>query len=318
MSYPWHGRMGPRREISPTGPCTFDSIKATPMQQPIPLPLGLNPEQLTHYQQVFNLSYHLNYLEVCRQRIPLQGLDVLEVGGAMPASLVIDQLGCNSWTGVEAPSYDEELGEANQFHRNSGDHDHQQRHGGRYRHLYLNIEEIPQDHYGQYDLIFSIACFEHIARLPLALEVMHRCLRPGGKLFTMHSPIWSAFDGHHLPVGIPERFDRNDPARKQIFGPWGHLLQTRQQTYQDISTRFDREFAEEIIYYTYNSNHINRYFSEDYPYFFQLSQFKVLEHYITFEFNTSKEIQQALEKRFSGYTQFSNNGILAVLQRKLG
>lgn len=87
------------------------------------MPLGLNPEQLAHYQQVLNLSYHLNYPEVRRQRIPLQGLDVLEVGGAIPASLVIDQLGCNSWTGVEVPSYDKGLGEANQFYRNSGDRD---------------------------------------------------------------------------------------------------------------------------------------------------------------------------------------------------
>jgi len=288
------------------------------MQHSSPLPLGLNPEQLAHYQKVFNLSYHLNYLEVCRQRIPLQGLDVLEVGGAMPASLVIDYLGCNSWTSVEAPSYDEELGEANQFHRNAGDFDQQQRHQGRYQHLDLDIEDIPQDHYGQYDLIFSIACFEHISRLPLALEVMHRCLRSGGKLFTMHSPIWSAFDGHHLPVGIPERFDRNDPVRNQIFAPWGHLLQTRQQTYQDIFNRFDREFAEEIIYYTYNSGHINRYFSEDYLSVFQASTFDVVEHQITFPFDTDVAVQQVLEQLYPGYAQFGNNGVLAVLQRSGG
>jgi len=66
------------------------------MQQPSTFPLGLNPEQLAHYQQTFNLSYHLNYLEVCRHRIPLQGLDVLEVGGTMPASLVTEQL---YWSG---------------------------------------------------------------------------------------------------------------------------------------------------------------------------------------------------------------------------
>jgi len=285
------------------------------MQQQSPPPLLLSSEQLAHYQQEFKLSYHLNYLEVCRQRISLQGLDVLEVGGAMPASLVIDHLGCNSWTGVEAPGYDEELGVANQFHRNAGDRDQQQLHQGRYRHIYRNIEDIESDHFGQYDLIFSIACFEHIARLPLALEVMHRCLRPGGKLFTMHSPIWSAFDGHHLPIGIPERFDCDDSAREQIFGPWGHLLQTRKQTYEDILKRFDRDFAEEIIYYAYNSNHINRYFSEDYLSAFQVSSFAVVEHQITFPCNPSPSLQQALEQRYPGYAQFGNNGILALLQR---
>jgi len=64
---------------------------------------------------MFNLSYHQNYLEVCSLRISLVGIDVLKVGGPMAASLVIDQHGCNSWTGVEAPSYDKELGEATSF-----------------------------------------------------------------------------------------------------------------------------------------------------------------------------------------------------------
>lgn len=289
------------------------------MQQSTPIPLALNPEQLAHYQQHFKLSdYHLNYLEVCNQIVSLRGLDVLEVGGAMPASLVIEHLGCNSWTGVEAPSYDKELGEANQFHRTLDEPDQQLIYGGRYRHLYLNIEDIPQDHFGQYDLIFSIACFEHIVRLPLALEVMHRCLRPSGKLFTMHSPIWSAHNGHHLPVGIPERFDLRDPLRQQIFVPWGHLLQTRQQTYQDILKRFDRDFAEEIVYYTYNSNHINRYFSEDYLCMFEASSLHVVKYMITFPMDPSHALQQALEQRWPGYTHFGNNGVLCVLQRSAG
>ena len=112
----------------------------------------------------------------------------------------------------------------------------------------------------------------------------------------------------------PERFDRNDPDRKQIIGNWGYLLQTRKQTYQDIKTRFDREFAEEIIYYTYNSSHINRYFSKDCLSVFQASSFEVVEHQITFPFNPTTAIQQALERRWPGYTQFGNSGVLAVLQ----
>ena len=114
--------------------------------------LGLNDSQLAHFQQAFKLSYHLNYLQVCQQLVPLRGRDVLEVGGALPASLVIDHLGCNSWTGVETPAYDDELGEANQIHRNRLDQ--QQAHSGRYSHLYLDIESISEDHYGKYDLIF--------------------------------------------------------------------------------------------------------------------------------------------------------------------
>jgi SAM-dependent methyltransferase len=279
--------------------------------------LGLSEAQQQQYQQVFKLSYHLNYLHICQQHIPLRGLDVLEVRWALPVPLVIDHLGCNSWTDVEAPAYDRELGNANQFHRNAGDHDHQQAHASRYRHLYLDIEEIPQEHYGPYDLIFSIACFEHIHRLPQALQVMHRCLRPGGNLFTMHSPIWSAFDGHHLPIGIPERFDQVNPQQVYVFEPWGHLLNRGLQAFQNLAARFDCEFAEEVICYTHNSDHVNRYFSEDYLLAFQASSFVVDHCQLIFPFRLPVDIQQALERRHPGYVQFPNNGILALLSKSL-
>jgi SAM-dependent methyltransferase len=279
------------------------------------MPLNLSQEQEKNLREHFQLSYHITYLDVCSRKIPLRGLDVLEIGGALPASLVIDHLGCNSWTAVEAPSYDEELGEANQFHRNLAEKQRLLEIGVRYRHFYCNAEDLGEDHQNQYDLIFSIACFEHINRLPLALERMLQYLKPGGRLFTMHSPIWSAFDGHHLPVGIPDRFDSQLPHQSYIFRPWGHLLQSRSQTYIDIRNRFDAPFAEEVIYNTYNSNHINRYFSEDYRVIFDDSEFDIVEYQLTFPRYPSPELQAVLESRFLGYTQFGNNGIYAILQK---
>lgn len=276
--------------------------------------LGLDEQQLHHFQQTFKLSYHLNYLQACQQFIPLRGLDVLEVGGALPASLVIDHLNCNSWTAVEAPAYDRELGAANQFHRNLHDQKHQQKHAASYRHLYLDIEAIPEEHYGQYDLIFSIACFEHIHRLPQALRVMHHCLKPGGHLFTMHSPIWSAFDGHHLPIGIPARFKGSQGTQDLVFRPWEHLLLTRPQAFKTSQSRFDTELAEEVIYYTYNSDHINRYFSEDYLMAFETTPFEISQYQLTFPSQPPAQIQEALKQRFPGYSQFSNNGILGLLR----
>jgi SAM-dependent methyltransferase len=279
------------------------------------MPLNLSQEQEQYLRDNFQLSYHIPYLDICLQKISLRGLDVLEIGGALPASLVIDHLGCNSWTAVEAPSYDEELGAANQFHRNLAERQRLLEIGERYRHFYCNAEDLSDDNLNQYDLIFSIACFEHINRLPLALERMLGYLKPGGKLFTMHSPIWSAFDGHHLPIGIPDRFDQQLPEQSYIFGPWGHLLQNRSQTYLDLRSRFDGAFADEVIYNTYNSNHINRYFSEDYRVCFDTSGFEIVDYQITFPRNPTPELQAALESRFPGYTQFGNNGIFAILQK---
>ena len=60
------------------------------------MPLGLSEEQQKHFQNEFQLSYHLENIETCTKNIPLCGLDVLEIGGSLPASLVIDHLYCNS------------------------------------------------------------------------------------------------------------------------------------------------------------------------------------------------------------------------------
>ena len=70
-----------------------------------------------------------------------------------------------------------------------------------------------------------------------------------------------------------------------------------------------------MIYNTYNSNHINRYFSEDYQIIFEDSGFNIEEYQITLPRNPSPEIQAALESRFPGYKQFGNNGIYAILRK---
>jgi SAM-dependent methyltransferase len=279
------------------------------------MPLNLSQRQEEYLRKHFNLSYHINYLDIFCQKISIRGMNVLEVGGALPATLVIDHLGCNSWTAVEAPSYDQELGKVNQYHQNLAEEKRLLEIGQRYRRYYCNIEDLGDEELESYDVIFSIACFEHVNRLPSALKKMLQCLKPGGTLFTMHSPIWSAFDGHHLPIGIPKRFETQMPHQKYIFLPWGHLLQSRSQTYMDISTRFDCSFAEEVIYYTYNSNHINRYFSEDYRVLFDASGFEVADYRLTFPRHPPAEIQAALESRYPAYKEFSNNGIYAILRR---
>ena len=73
-----------------------------------PSVLGLSEAQLQHFQTAFKLSYHLNYWQVCQQFVPLRGLDVLEVGRALPASLVIDHFSRNSWITVKASTNEQE------------------------------------------------------------------------------------------------------------------------------------------------------------------------------------------------------------------
>ena len=144
---------------------------------------------------------------------------------------------------------------------------------------------------------------------------MHECLKPGGHLFTMHSPIWSAFDGHHFPKSIPERFGKDlDPSG--VIGPWEHLLFDRSQLYQRLKEQYDQSFAEEAIYWIYNSDHINRYFSEDYFQVFSDSMFNILSFEKTFSINVPQPIKSALSVKYRAYNDFENNGIYAILQNK--
>ena len=277
----------------------------------------LNDQQKKFFSNKYNLSYHLSFLEHCNNLISLRGLNVLEIGGSLPPELVLDIYGCNSWTAIESSAYDNELGDANQFHVYdppklssycNGSSDSYQIHC-------LSIEDLGEEFYEKYDLVFSIACFEHLTRLPLALKQMHKCLKSNGHLFTIHSPIWSAYDGHHLPIKIPSKFLTKSSNHLYVFKPWGHLLQGIAETYIDICERFDKDFAEKVVYYTYNSPHINRYFSEDYIAMIRSSDFEIVNLELCFERRPPQDVQTKLEILYPGYKYFSNNGIHALLRK---
>ncbi len=138
------------------------------------------------------------------------------------------------------------------------------------------IEQLPAALHGQFDAVFSIATFEHIDRMPLALDAMHAALRPGGRLFALFAPIWSAHDGHHLHDVTDQRGRRFNKKRSPI-PPWGHLLLTPPELHAHLLTRTDPAAAAEIVYEVYQAPSINRLFAEDYLRYFQASPFQVDE-----------------------------------------
>jgi len=105
--------------------------------------LKLTDERRHFYLDKFKLSYHLPYLNHCMSKVSLYGKDVIEIGGSLPAQLVVDEIGVNSWTAVESPLYDDELGKANQYHRNMLDFTWQQELSNRYNQICLPIEDLP-------------------------------------------------------------------------------------------------------------------------------------------------------------------------------
>jgi SAM-dependent methyltransferase len=267
-------------------------------------------EELDKFGGKFGLlEYHIPYLKQFCSEYDIRGKDVLEVGGAMPVEIVIDFLKANSWTCTEDPMYDKVLGNAaNQQTRNEA------KQNDSYHAILKNIEEFDTSFNEKFDCIFSIACFEHISKLPEALDKMWAVLKPGGKLFSMFSPIWSCHDGHHLyHLKPPERFAELEDQR--ILSPWEHLLKTRRGLHGDLKARFDTEFADRVIYEVFNNPHINRYFSEDYQYVFENSLFKLDKFFPSYEIAIPEPYQKRLEEICYGYKKFSNMGFYVFISK---
>jgi len=282
--------------------------------------MAFTQDQVPSLQAQFRLSYHIPYLLQGENLVGLKGMRVLEVGGSLPRELVIDTLEAAQWVGVEAMRYWEELGEKGGGTRPEADLSHQIRdvqslsEFNQYSVLEGLVEDLPLCMEGAFDRIFSIACFEHVHTLGLALEKMYAALKPDGKLFTMFSPIWSAHDGHHLPIMRDSQCNQWS-YNKSPIPPWGHLLFSPAQMERHIQTRVDRSTASKMIYNIYHNQHINRLFTEDYLEYIQCSPFKVETIQLTFPAKIPPNIQTALEARHPGKKHFANNGLLMVLKK---
>jgi hypothetical protein len=130
----------------------------------------MNTLNTKYLQDKYNLSYHIPYLLTAEQEIGLRGKSVLEIGGSLPRSLVLEEIGAARWIAIEELEYYEEINK--DFNEkpavklsevetigNLGD----------YRIVSGRAEQITPVFFEQFDAIFSIAAFEHIDRMPLAL-----------------------------------------------------------------------------------------------------------------------------------------------------
>ncbi|MFO5491868.1 MAG: methyltransferase domain-containing protein, partial [Cuspidothrix sp.] len=283
----------------------------------------LTQEQIQECQVKFNLSYHVNFAHICQELVGFENKDVLEVGGSLPHDFVFDYLGVKSWTGIETPDYEKSLEEIGGIThtgtiikdiQNTWDYKFKNKQQGTYNFYLENIEDLSEEYYNQYDLIFSIATFEHIHKLPLALDKMFLALKPGGKLFSMFSPIWSAYDGHHLPDMVDKQ------GKKFHFGespipPWGHLLMSPPEMYSHLCQFTDKETANLMIYYIYHSPHINRLFTEDYLGYINQSSFVAEKIDLIFTNPIDLQTKIRLEQLYPGRKYFENNGILLIASR---
>ncbi|WP_293935682.1 methyltransferase domain-containing protein [Iodobacter sp.] len=284
----------------------------------------MDAEKVKQLQQEFGLSYHIEYASFAQQTVGFHGKKVLEVGGSLPQRFVIEELGAAQWTALEELDYWKETLSTGYVLGTPPIEDNQKilfssatpaLLDKNYNIFYGHIEDLPEQMESQFDLIFSIAAFEHIARLPLALDKMRRALVPGGKLFTMFAPVWSCYNGHHLPEIV------DDAGNHWSFGnspipPWGHLLFRPMELYDLLCGKCDEKTARDIVYFVYNSPHINRFFIDDYIEMVERSGFTVLQSQAIYEVPVPDLVKQQLQKQYPGRKDFSNSGIFFILERK--
>jgi SAM-dependent methyltransferase len=282
----------------------------------------MSTQELETLKDKYKLSYHTNYLLEGEKKVGLSNFKILEVGGSLPSEIVIDHLGASQWVSIEAMEYWHQLNhgdgtapdETNCIKSLNSISDAQQLR--QHQVLAGDICDLPESMENHFDRIFSIACFEHVHKFAYALEKMYRALKPGGILFTMFSPIWSSYNGHHLPEMYDENIGKINFSNSPI-PPWGHLLLTPSE--MDIflkeNSKISPKTRAEMIYQVYQCPHINRLMTEDYINYCEQSSFQIKEISFSFPAKIPDSINKELNRLYPKNKYFSNNGLIIVLSK---
>jgi len=274
----------------------------------------IQPNDVELLQSRFGLTYHVPFSYYAQEIVGFAGKTVVEVGGSLPAEFALRVLGAAKWVAVEEPGYWREIAEEKTWGdisplvsaRNVEEMPEYSLLSGR-------VENAPPALDRSFDLAFSIAAFEHMDRFPASLAAIHDVLKPGGALFSLFSPVWSASDGHHLP-----KLENADgtPFDPGLIPRWGHLLMSPPEMYRHLRKHADDKTCAEVVHYIYNSPHINRLFIEDYINYVRETPF-VIEHLHTvFVQDMDDETRTKLENRHPGYKTFSAQGLFMLLRRR--
>lgn len=217
----------------------------------------------------YKLSYHVDCLERLRSAGAIRGARVLEVGGALPGSLVIDTYGAASWTSVDlVAEYSRMIGLRKSLEQRLAGTSLPAR-AGEWISYDGRGSALPATFNGAFDVCVSIATFEHILDLGATLAAIRQALTPSGRLFAQVGPIWSSWRGHHV---FPDYYAPHQAQTKDMLSrvaPWQHLVMTEGEFEAWAKRHYGPEFARIASTSVYRSQRLNRLMYADY-----LSAFK--------------------------------------------
>lgn len=239
-------------------------------------------DHLEGFKERYGLGYQVDFLRLLDQICPLAGKRVLEIGGSnLPRALVFEGVKAAQWICVDDLScyHDHDFLEDNQLLKEhyrttrsfkAGD-DMEAALAEDYAIVDGDAADLRfKDHF---DVVVSIAAFEHIHRFPTMLSRVYDALMPDGQLLSLFQPIWSCVNGHHI-VGITDAAGAKIDFTTNLMPHWGHLLHTPPQLYKILCERTDEKCAADIVYEVYNSMQVNRLFFEDYVDYVEATPFR--------------------------------------------
>jgi SAM-dependent methyltransferase len=223
----------------------------------------------------YKLSYHVDCLERLRSAGAIRGARVLEVGGALPGSLVIDTYGAASWTSVDlVAEYSKMIGLRKSLEQRLAGTSLPAR-VGEWISYDGRASALPATFSGSFDVCVSIATFEHVLDLDATFAAIGRALAPSGRLFAQVGPIWSSWRGHHV---FPDYFSPHQDLTKDMLDrmvPWQHLVMDDAGFEAWARKLYGQEFASIACTSVYRSQRLNRLMFADYLSAFKRAGFAV-------------------------------------------
>jgi SAM-dependent methyltransferase len=164
--------------------------------------------------------------------------------------------------------------------------------------------------------IFSVATFEHIYDLDIAMGEMLRVLQPGGLLFSDFGPIWSCSIGHHVYAKVGDEEARHWKPGKNPVPNFGHLLFSADALCTQLEGKVSRPLLDAIIAWIYEQDGINRLFYEDYIRVFEHSGFQSVKLNKVLE-RIDPAVEKKLKQIYAPYQEFRCRMIEVVLRKPI-
>jgi ubiquinone/menaquinone biosynthesis C-methylase UbiE len=180
--------------------------------------------------------------------------------------------------------------------------------------------DIRQTHYDNnyFDILVSASAFEHIHKFDLALQEMHRILKPGGFVYAGFGPIWSTSYGHHMWF----------IHQGQLINYWNtilpaycHLLMNPQELFDHCARQYDPALSEAIVQYVMFSQDQNRLFYEDYERIISGSKFEILffkgydHRELRSLYTVTSDMLDALRHKYPRNRNYLYDGIMILLRK---